>query len=161
MLEQPVPEGLHLVGRTHAGAAHEELQPMERTHVGEVYGELSPVRRTFTLEQGKSVRSSPPAGQGAAETPCDELTITAIPHHPQPLRGRREKNGSEVEPRNKGQVEGRCFKIWFYFSLSYSDLIGDELNSLFSPSSVCFVYDGNCPCLNPQDFHHISSPLSS
>jgi len=34
-------------------------------------------------------------------------------------------------------------KIWFYFSLSYSDLIGDELNSLFSPCSVCFVRDSN------------------
>jgi len=43
----------------------------------------------------------------------------------------------------KGVVGGRCFKICFYFSLSYSDLIGDEVNSLFSPSSVCFVHDSN------------------
>jgi len=67
------------VGMTHAGAVHEELQPVGRTHVGEVCGELSPVRGTFTLEQGKSVRSPPPEEEGAAETTCDELTVTPIP----------------------------------------------------------------------------------
>jgi len=82
---------------------------------------------------------SSPEGQGAAETKCDELTIIPIPHPPAPLGGRRERNGSEVKPGKKGGVGGRCFKIWIYFSLSYSDLIGDKLNSLFSPSSVCFV----------------------
>jgi len=60
-----------------------------------------------------------------------------------PLGERRERIGSEVEPGQKAGVGGRCFKIWFYFSLSYPDLIGDELNSLFSPSSVCFVHDSN------------------
>ena len=44
MVEQPVPEG---------------LQPVGRTHVREVCGELSPVRGTFMLEQGKSVRNLP------------------------------------------------------------------------------------------------------
>jgi len=101
------------------------------------------VRGTFTLEQGKSVRSPPPGGQGAAETTCDELTVTPIPRPPELLVGRRERNGSEVEPWKKGGVGRRCFKIWIYFSLSYSDLIGDELNSLFSPGSVFFVHDGN------------------
>ena len=67
-LEQPVPQGLHPVGRTHAGAVHEELHPMGRTHIGEICGELSPMRGTFTLEQGKSARSLPAEGQGAAET---------------------------------------------------------------------------------------------
>jgi len=62
---------------------------------------------------------------------------------------------------------GRCVKIWFYFSLSYCDLIGDKLKSLFSRSSVCFVHGSNwrvispCPYLDPWAFHHISSPLSS
>ena len=42
-LEQPVPEGLHPVGRAQAGAVCEELQPVGRTHIGEVHGELSPV----------------------------------------------------------------------------------------------------------------------
>jgi len=76
------------VGRTHAGAVCEELQPVGRTYVGEVCGELSPMKGTFTLEQEKSVRSLPPEGQGAAETKCDELTITPITHPPAPVRGR-------------------------------------------------------------------------
>jgi len=89
------------------------------------------------------VRSPPPEGQGAAETTCDELTVTPIPHPPAPLGGRRERNGTEAEPGKKGGVGGRCFKIWVYFSLSHSDLISDKLHSLFSPSSACFVCDGN------------------
>ena len=46
MLEQPVPEGLHPMGRTHAGACREELQPVGRNHVAEVCGELSAMRGT-------------------------------------------------------------------------------------------------------------------
>lgn len=41
-LEQCVPEELHTMGGTHAGAVY-ELQPVGRAHVGEVCGELSPV----------------------------------------------------------------------------------------------------------------------
>jgi len=48
-LEQPVPEGLDLVGRTHAEAVSEELQPVGRTHVGETVSH----ERDLTLEQGK------------------------------------------------------------------------------------------------------------
>jgi len=84
---------------------------MGRTHVGEVCGELSPVRGTFTIEQGKSVRSPPPEGQGAAETTCDELTVSPIPHPPVLCGVGRERNGSEAEPGKKGGVGGRCFKI--------------------------------------------------
>lgn len=44
-------------------------------------------------------------------------------------RGKKlEKNGSEVEPRKKRGVRGKYFKIWFYFLLSYCDLIGSKLN---------------------------------
>jgi len=82
---------------THAGAVCEELQPVGRTHVGEVCGELSPVRGTFTLEQGKSVRSPPPEGEGAAETRCDELTVSPIPHPPAPLGGGRRERKSGVK----------------------------------------------------------------
>jgi len=46
MLEQPVPEGLHPVEGTHAGAVCEELQPVGMTHVGDVREELSPMRGT-------------------------------------------------------------------------------------------------------------------
>ena len=82
------------------------------------------------LEQRKSVRSPPPEEEGAAETTCDELTQTPIPRPPAPLGGEEEveKIGSEVEPRKKGGVGGRCFKIWFYFSLSCSDLTSNKLN---------------------------------
>ena len=37
------------------------------------------------LEQGKSVRSPPPEEEGAAETTCDELTVTPIPRPSVPL----------------------------------------------------------------------------
>jgi len=50
------------------------------------------------------VRSPPPEEEGAAETTCDELTVTPIPRPPAPLGGRRERNGSEAEPRKKGGV---------------------------------------------------------
>ena len=83
---------------THAGAVHEEMQPVGRSHVGEVCGELSPMRGTFTLEQGQSVRSLPPEGQGAAETMCDELPITPIPRPPVPLRGCLPVLVSTLEP---------------------------------------------------------------
>ena len=53
MLEQSVPEGLHTVERTHAGAVCEELQPVGRTHVGEVRGGLSPVGGTPRWSRGR------------------------------------------------------------------------------------------------------------
>ena len=95
------------------------------------------------LEQGKSVRNPPFEKEGVTETTCDELTTTPIPRPPVLLGGRRERNGSEAEPGKKGGVGRRCLKIWIYFSLSYSDLIGDEFNSLFSPGSVFLVRDSN------------------
>jgi len=41
------------------------------------------------LEPGKSVRSPLPEEEDAAETMCDELTVTPIPHHPVQIGGRR------------------------------------------------------------------------
>jgi len=68
------------------------------------------------------VRSLPPEEEGTAETTCDELTAAPIPHPPALLRGRRErKSGVKLSLRRKeGWGEG-VFRIWFYFSLSYSD----------------------------------------
>jgi len=91
------------VGRTHAGAVREELQPVGRTHVGEVCGELSPMRGIFTLEQGKSVRSPAPEEEGAAETTCDELTITPIPRPPALLGGGGRETGVKL---SLGRREG-------------------------------------------------------
>jgi len=114
MLEQPVPEGLHPVEGTHAGAVCEELQDTGRTDVGEVCGELWRTvfgERDLTLEQGKSVRSPPPEGQGLAETTCDELNITPIPVplHCSGEGGRA--TGVKLSPGRKQGLRGRCLKI--------------------------------------------------
>jgi len=51
------------------------------------------------LEQGQSVRSLPPEEEAAAETRCDELTVTPIPHPPAMLdaRGRGGGRGTGVK----------------------------------------------------------------
>ena len=103
--------------------------------------------RDPTLEQGKSVRSPPPEEEGAAETLCDELTATPIPI-PLCLWGRGGRGiGTKAEPGKKGGVGGRCvFNIWFYFSLAYSDLIGNKLNRFlffFLKLSLVFACDHN------------------
>ena len=73
------------------------------------------------------MRSPPPEEEGAAETTCDELTQTPIPHPPAPLGGEEvEKIRSKVKPGKKGGVGGRCFNIWFYFSLSCSVLTSNK-----------------------------------
>jgi len=88
---------------------------------------------------GKSVRSPPPERQGVAETSCHEQTTIPFPRTPALLGGRRERNGSEVEPRTREGWGEAVLRVSFIFSLSYSDLIDDELNSLLSPGSICFV----------------------
>jgi len=56
--EVPVPEGLHPMEGTHAGAVLEELHPVGKTHVGEVYGELSPMRGTSRWSREECEESS-------------------------------------------------------------------------------------------------------
>jgi len=104
MVEQPVPEGLHPVEVTHTKAISEELQPMGKTHVGEVCEELSPMRWDLTLELGKSVRSPPPEEQGAAETTCDELTITPILRPPARSGGGGRKMGVKLSLGRKERL---------------------------------------------------------
>ena len=64
----------------------------------------------LTLEPGKSVRSLPSEEEGAAETTCDELTITPIPRPPVSLG-----EGEEVEKSDwssaweKGRGGGKVF----------------------------------------------------
>ena len=41
------------------------------------------------LEHGRNVRSRPPEEEGAAETTCDELTVTPITNPRVLLEGRR------------------------------------------------------------------------
>ena len=56
------------------------------------------------LEQGTDERSPPPEDEEAAETTCDELTVTPVPRPPVPLRGAEVEARSEVEPRKMGGV---------------------------------------------------------
>jgi len=63
------------------------------------------------LEQQKSVRIPPPEEEGAAETTCDELTVTPIPRPPAMLdaRGRGGGRGMGVKlspERREGWGEG-------------------------------------------------------
>jgi len=74
--------------------------------------------------------------------------VMNLPHPPFPvppvtLGGRSERKRSEVKPGKNGREGGRGFKIYFFFSLSYSDLTDDKLNFIFSPSSICSVRDGS------------------
>jgi len=123
-------------------------------------------KRDPTLEQGKSVRSLPPEEAGAAETTFDELTVTPNPHPPVLLGGEEVEKQEWSWAREEGRGGRKVFKIWVYFSLSYSDLIGDKLNE-FPQAESGFARDGNwwvsspCPYLNPRAFHCIFSPLSS
>ena len=71
---------------------------------------------------GAECEESSPEEEGAAETTCGELTTTPVPRPPAPLRGRRERNGIEAEPGNKGGVGGKVF-IRFGFISHYSTLI--------------------------------------
>ena len=75
------------------------------------------------------VRSPSAEEEGAAETTCDELTPTPIPHPPALLAGRRErKSGVELSPGRREMWGEGALRFGFIFSLSYCDLIGNKLN---------------------------------
>lgn len=65
-----------------------------------------------------------------------------------------------VKSRNNRWMQERYSEIWFYFSLSCSDLVG---NKFISQSQICFDA-GNlwvippCPYLHPWDVHYIFFP---
>lgn len=76
------------------------------------------------------MRNLPPEEEGAAEKTCGELTTIPIFCHPELLC---EEEVEKLEVKlSLGRVEdwGRCFKICFYLSLFYSDLIDNKLISL-------------------------------
>ncbi|GAB0181865.1 acid sphingomyelinase-like phosphodiesterase 3b [Grus japonensis] len=79
------------------------LQPMEVDGGADVH--LQPMEDP-TPEQGQSVRSPPPEEEGAAETPCDELTTTPIPHPSVPLGGGGREMESEGKSGKMGGVGG-------------------------------------------------------
>jgi len=60
---------------------------------------------------------------------CDELITTPIPRPPAPLGGEEvENSGVKLSLGRRERWGEGVFKIFFYFSLLYSDLIGDKLN---------------------------------
>ena len=81
MLEQSLPEGLYLMEGTHTTAVLEELQPMGRTHVVQF------MKDSILWEGPHAGKEEECEEEGAAETTCDELTATPIPHPPAMLRG--------------------------------------------------------------------------
>ena len=166
-LEQPVPEGLHPVEGNHSGAVCEELQPMEGLMLAKFVENSLPWEEPSSWSKGRvlgvlPLRRKERQRQRGMNGPQPPLPV---PLHRSGGGGR--ETGVKLSPGRREGWGGRCFKIWFYFLLSYSDLIGYELNSLFCPSSVCVVCDSNwsvispCCCLDPRAFQHIFLPLSS
>ena len=88
------------------------------------------------LEQGNDERSPPPEDEEAAETTCDELTVT--PHPPVPLKGGKVEAGSEVKPRKMGGVGGSVLRVDF---ISHSStlfcLVINQMNYLSKLSLFC------------------------
>lgn len=84
--------------------------------------------------------------EGKTETMCEELTSTSIPHPPALTGGRRlRKSGMKLSLGRRNGQKRRCFKMYFYFSLTYTDFNGNKLiNKLISSSQVCFASDGEC-----------------
>ena len=127
-LQHSVSEGLHPVGRTHAGAVREELQPVGRTHIGEVCGGLFPVGGTPCWSRGREwgvllLRRK------ELQRQCDELTATLIPR-PRVLLWEEEVENLWVKlnPGRRERWREGVIRFSFYFSLSYSDWIGNKLN---------------------------------
>lgn len=71
---------------THTGTVREETAAHRVDSHWRSSGITVSCERDTTLEQGKSVRSSPPEEEGTTETTCDELGTIPVPHHPAPLR---------------------------------------------------------------------------
>lgn len=88
------------------------------------------------------MRNPPSEEEGVSETTCGELTVTSIPCPPVLLAGRRSTIISKSKPGKKGVVGKSCFKMWFYFSLSQYNLIGNKL-IFFLLSQVWFAHGSN------------------
>lgn len=111
-----------------------QCAPWKRLILGQFTGDCH--EREPMLVQGRSVRSLPTEEEGAAETHDDDMTTAPIPHPPALLRGGRKEIRSEVEPRKKGGVREKCFKIWSYFSLSCSNMIDNKDCTHFPKSNL-------------------------
>jgi len=61
------------------------------------------------LEQGNNVRSPPLEEEGAAETMCDELTTTPMPHPPHRSGGEGRKTGVKLSLGRREGWRGTVF----------------------------------------------------
>lgn len=87
-------------------------------------------------QQGKSVKSPSPEEGAVVDTMCDEQAAIPVLRPPTLLRSEEvDKIGNEVQPEKEGRVGRGCFKIWFYFLLSCSDVIG-KIIKLFPQSNL-------------------------
>jgi len=76
------------------------------------------------------MRSPSPEEEGVAETTYDELT-TNLPHSLSPCAAQSEKVENSGVKSSPGIREGYVkvvLRFSFYFSLPYSDFIGNKLN---------------------------------
>ncbi|KAM9590860.1 uncharacterized protein ACIBXB_005909 [Morphnus guianensis] len=112
-LELSIPEGLHPVERTHAGAVRGELQPVEGPTLEKFVEDCLPWEGPHAGAGGEFEE------EGVEETTCDELTAIPVPPSTCATQGEEvEKIRSEAEPGKKGGVRGRCFKIFFSFPIT-------------------------------------------
>lgn len=47
--------------------------------------------------------------EGAAKKPCDELSITPIPHLPRLMMERSQRTGNKIRPRKEGNRGSKVF----------------------------------------------------
>lgn len=81
------------------------------------------------MKERKCVRNLQPEEDGAAETRCDGRAA-ALPV-PLPLCSWGKEGANVGETLNPGRRESwreGVFNVWVYFSLSYSDLIGNTFH---------------------------------
>lgn len=118
---------LYPVEGTHAETVHEELEAFRNDLCWRGSWRTISHGRDLALEQSNSVRSPPLEKEGVAET-LDELIpiLFLIPC----TTGWEdvENSGVMLSPGRRGGGRKGVFKLWLYCSLSYSDLINNELN---------------------------------
>lgn len=117
MLSQYVPEGLHPMGRTHAGAVCGELQPGRKTHVGVVYEGLYPVGHHAGV--GEECEE-----EGSAEKIYDEVDTSPFPS---PLCHLCRRARSKVQPGKK-RSGGKVILAAFISHYPTLPLTGSKLN---------------------------------
>ena len=133
-LEQSVPEGLHPVERTHAGAVLEELQPLEGPKLELLMKDCLPWERPHVWVGEKCEE------EGESERNCYGLTATPIPHPACTTPGKEVeqlgmKEWSWAWEEEWGQGR-KCFEFCLCFYHPTLFLIGNKVNSFSLSESV-------------------------